>query len=99
MKNSTCARSAGVTGAPPLIPSQTPVLRPGRVLVFSTAGALVVLTVFTPLHSTPVHHPTYSEVNQPFFQFVKVRPKLLSGKRIFLRLLEPKGVFSIFLLL
>ena len=31
------------------------------------------------------------------FQLVKVKPKLLSGKRIFLMLLEPKGVFSIFL--
>ena len=50
MKNSTCARSAGVTGAPPLIPSQTPVLRPGRVLVFSIAGARVVLTVSTQQH-------------------------------------------------
>ena len=30
------------------------------------------------------------------FQLVKVKPKSLSGKRIFLRLLEPKGGFCIF---
>ena len=29
-------------------------------------------------------------------QLVKVNPKLLSGKKVFLRLLEPKGVFSMF---